>query len=655
MTAKNKSFGEKAFLLTKQGVIGLCITLLLFLSLGLCYSYYTPLWSPPDEERHFAYLEYIAQNHKLPYLKLDQEYTHIAQAIHPPLYYLIASLLCKNDGKVLSEQLIVNDGPGFNTITHPKHEGELPYSGKARSAHLLRYFSLVLSSATICFIYLMVLAIFPGKILLASATALFAGMNPQFLHISASVSNENLSTALSTIYLFALLFYLNYPVKTRHHIATGLLLGGCLLSKTSTLFFLPLTICVVAWITFRDKRKLFESLLLICGMAGLVAGWWYVRNWLVFDDPLLSKFLIDSQPWGLRSTPFSLSYVTTILSNTFISFFGYFGAMQIVIPGPHLIVYGGITGLGGAGLCRMFIKRDLTSLQTQALVLLFLSLLGGLAIFASLNISYRGVYMGRYLFVVIAPIAILTCTGIYFLMARRWRNVTMIIVSLVLILLNMDVLLRTLKPAYAAPSLTVGVNQPLFCCPTVEIDKSTTIAQSFISPQNNLAAIRVMFSNSKKPQSGEILFSLKEGRNQDKILRQVTFPLKHIKDNARYFFIFPPIKDSMNKEYSCCFSSPSQSAEHGISLWYESGNAYPEGTMMLNTAPVPGDIYFTAYHFSGNSPETDWQGRKELVIEQGLYVGLRELQLYNERSREFREQTLTHKKIVRFQKALQKR
>ena len=77
--------------------------------------------------------------------------------------------------------------------------------------------------------------------------------------------------------------------------------------------------------------------------------------------------------------------------------------------------------------------------------------------------------------------------------------------------------------------------------------------------------------------------------------------------------------------------------------------------MMINTVPVPGDIYFTAYHFSGDSPGTDWQGRKVIVIDQGLYVGLRELQLYNERSREFREQTLTHKKIVRFQKALEKR
>jgi len=655
LALKNNLLDEKAFPSTKQSVIGLCITLLLFLAAGLCYSYYTPLWNPPDEERHFAYLEYIAQNHTLPPLKFDRETIHIAQAIHPPLYYFLASLFCRDDGKVLNEELVVNDGPGFNTITHPKHESEFPYSGKARTAHLLRYFSLVLSSVTISFIYLIVLAIFPGKIFLASTAALFAGMNPQFLHISASVSNENLSTALSTLYLFALLYYLKNPSKLSHLIVTGVLLGSCLLSKTSTAFYVPLTVCVVGWVAIRNKRKLIESFLLIFGTAGVVAGWWYLRNWLVADDPLLSRFLIDSQPWGLRSTPFSISYFTTIVSNTFISFFGNFGAMQFTLPLFHLAVFGGMVGLGIAGFFRVVIKKELTTLQTQQLGLLFFALLGGFTIFLSLNLSYRGVAMGRYLFVVIAPIATLTCAGIYLLMAPRWRNVIMLMVSLVLIILNMDVLFRIVKPAYADPLLTVGVDQPQFCCRTAEIDGSTTITQSFISSQNNLAAIRVMFSNTNKPQNGEITFSLKEGRNQGQILRQITFPLNRIKDNARYFFIFPPIMNSMNKKYWVCFSSPSQPVGQGISLWYELNNSYREGTMTINMAPVPGNIYFTSYHFSGDHPETDWQGKRKIVIEQDLYVGLRELQLYQERSRKFREQTLTHEKILRFQKALKNR
>jgi hypothetical protein len=40
--------------------------LALFILFGFGYCYYTPLWNTPDEERHFAYCEYIAQHHKLP-------------------------------------------------------------------------------------------------------------------------------------------------------------------------------------------------------------------------------------------------------------------------------------------------------------------------------------------------------------------------------------------------------------------------------------------------------------------------------------------------------------------------------------------------------------------------------------------------------------
>jgi hypothetical protein len=312
-------------------------------------------------------------------------------------------------------------------------------------------------------------------------------------------------------------------------------------------------------------------------------------------------------------------------------------------------------GFGIAGLCRMLVKRELTALQAQALVLLLFSLVGGLGIFLSLNMNYRGVSMGRYLFVVIAPIAILTCMGVYFLVAHRWRNAVLIVLSLLLIVLNLDIFFRVVKPAYAQPSLTVGVDQPLFCCPTVEIDESSTIAQSFVSPKNNLSAIRVMFSNLNKPKSGEITFSLKEGRDKEKVPHQITFPLKRIKDNARYFFIFPPIKNSKDKEYLLSISSTSQPTGKGISLWYESSDCYLEGTMMVNNTPAMGDIYFTAYHFAGDHPKTDWQGRKEVVIEQGLYVGLRELQLYHERSKEFRIKTKTHEKINRAQKALKNR
>jgi hypothetical protein len=623
----------------------------LFITFGLFYSYYTPLWSPPDEERHFAYCEYIAQNHRLPHLIFEEEERNIAQAIHPPLFYLLASPLCKNDGQFIQETVLVNDGPGFNTITHPIHESTFPFSGKAREAHLIRLFSLFLSTAAVCFVYLLVLLLFPGEPPLAVASTIFVAMNPQFLHISASVSNEPFSCLLSTTYLLTLIYYITRKATFKHHLLVGLLLGFCLLAKLSLIFYLPLTVAILVYVHRKSTRKLLQSLVCTLGSAGLVAGWWFARNWLVFNDPLLTRFLIDSQPWGLRSEPFSLDYALSILSNTFLSFFGNFGAHQIPIGTIHLFIYATITILGILGWLRMGKRKKSTRFQAEAFCILLLSLCGCVIFFIAMNMKYLGVSMGRYLFVVIAPIALVLFTGLRFLVAPRWRSLAFTALSLILIMTNLDIFLRVLKPAYLEPSLVAGIAQPEFSYPTVEINSSTTISQSFTSQRNNLSSIRVMFSSPSKLNSGEIIFSLKDAQDNSTVLRQITFPLEKVSDNTRYLFVFPPIENSMDKEYLVTFSSPAQPDGEGVSLWYEPRDCYAQGKMFVNGKPVVGNLYYTAFYFTGKHPKTDWQGTKETVINQGLYVGTRELQLYNERAKGFREKTITHQKILRFKKA----
>lgn len=638
-----------------QDKIALATIATIFLIFGLCYSYYTPLWNPPDEERHFAYCEYIAQHHTLPPLTIDHHAVSITQAIHPPLYYLIASLFCSDGGGPIQERILVNDGPGFTTISHPQYETNFPYTGKAKEAYLIRLFSLVLSTTNICFIYLIVCVLFPGNTALASATALFAAMNPQFLHISVSVSNENLSDALSTIYLFALLRYIKADVRTPHHMVTGMLLGCCLLSKTATLFYIPLTAVLIAWSYLRNRRRLIESVSLIFSVATLVAGWWYLRNWLVFNDPFASKLLMTTQIWSVRRVPLTVSDVTKILSNTFVSFFGNFGAFQIPLPKMYLSIYGGMMVLALTGLFWMLRKKTFTVFQRQSFFLLSLSLLGGVGIFILLNTKYVGVYMGRYLYIVIAPIGLFTCMGVSSLFPQRLRNAALIALSFLLIILNLNILLRVLKPAYANTELAEGANQPLFSYPTAEFRETTTVSQTFVSTENNLCAVRVMLSSPQKIKKGALVFTIKEGKTQENVLQQITLPLKDMDDFSRYFFIFPPLADSKGKEYTFCCSSPSLPPESRISLWYEPHDVYPEGEMLVNGEPASGDLYFTAYSFIGENPKTVWQGTKETVITQGLYIGIRELQLYYERSKTFREKTITHEKLLRLETAIHNR
>jgi hypothetical protein len=452
------------------------------------------------------------------------------------------------------------------------------------------------------------------------------------------------------------MFAIKEPHKLRWQVGSGILLGLCFLSKTFTLFYLPVTVCFALWVCLREGKNPVPPLCIVVGMAALVSGWWYLRNWLLFNDPVFSKTVGILNPWHLQHIPLSLSYMTTVIKKTFSSFFGEFGTLQFSIPDFHFAIYGGIVLLGIAGLCRMLATKEFTPFQVRVVGLFFLSLLGGVGIYAYINIKYMGLYLGRYLYMVIAPIAIITWMGIRSLLPFRWRNPVFVLLSLLLITLNLNVLFRVLKPAYAEILLVEAVNQSRFCCPTPGISGNTTVSQMFIAPRNNLSAIRVMFSCPVKRLNGELLFSLREAEGNGKTLYHMSYPLKEINDCDRCCFLFPPIPNSLGKTYVATFRSASVPQGQGISLWYNTaGDSVLGGTMRINNESVTGNLYFQAYCFTGERPQTDWEGKRECVINQGWAVSIRELQLYAEMSKAFREKTIIHKKMLLLDKAKRRR
>ena len=140
-----------------------------------------------------------------------------------------------------------------------------------------------------------------------------------------------------------------------------------------------------------------------------------------------------------------------------------------------------------------------------------------------------------------------------------------------------------------------------------------------------------------------------------KILHQIEYPLNQVGDCTKYFFVFPPIADSLGKEYEFSFEVPSKIPDSGVSLWYETSNCFVTGKLLINNKTVPGALYFTAYHFSGDVPRTDWQGIRATVIQQGWYITIPELQLYYERAKDFRVTTATQEKMIRLERAKRRR
>jgi hypothetical protein len=330
----------------------------LYFLLALSYSYITPLWNPPDEVRHFSYCEYLARNHSLPYLDATMEAGHITQSVHPPLYYMIGSFFCRDISRPIQETVFINDGPGGSIISHPENESKFPYSGKALDAHLLRLFSILCGALTVCMVFRIASLIYPNDLLCAMLASIFVVTLPQFLHVSASISNENLSTFLSTLYMFYLLTFLQGRLSKKSSLLAGITLGCCLLTKSSSLFYVPLTVFVFSWIWFNDrKKKYFMSLVTILVVGGGLSGWWYIRNWYFYNDPIFTKALEALQPWSLRASPLNFDYLCKIFSRSFVSFFGNFGSMQFPINQVQLFIYSGLTFSSVVGLI-IYLKKN---------------------------------------------------------------------------------------------------------------------------------------------------------------------------------------------------------------------------------------------------------------------------------------------------------
>jgi hypothetical protein len=62
--------------------------------------------------------------------------------------------------------------------------------------------------------------------------------------------------------------------------------------------------------------------------AIVVSGWWFFRNWLMFNDPVFSKTYDTLNAFHLRDVPLSLDYFKTVIEKTFTTFFGIFGSCE---------------------------------------------------------------------------------------------------------------------------------------------------------------------------------------------------------------------------------------------------------------------------------------------------------------------------------------
>lgn len=397
------------------------IILLGYLLAGALYAIYTPPWQAPDEPAHFNYVRQIAEAGCCPRIEIgDWQSAYLSQLTtarfapehldrldsiqyedhHPPLYYLLASVVFK--------------------LTN----GELT---------ALRLFSVVLGAAVVCQSYIISRSIASDQPQIALGVMALVAFTPQHLSMMASVNNDALAELFVAL---ALLWLIRHHSEEVPSWQLGLIVGLALLTKI-TIYFLALIVPLALWLKWRREgapaHDFLRSIAIFLSVAILIGGVWWLRNIAVYGFPdflglAAHDAVVADQP---RTADYIAqhgfaAYLSQLTSTTFRSFWGQFGWMALpldsilggwIYRGFALLTPVGLTGLIFAARRRFIGDPDAagTRMSADAIIVLSATMLMVALQFIYYNIEFQQ-WQGRYLFPALIPVAFLLVYGL-----DQWR------------------------------------------------------------------------------------------------------------------------------------------------------------------------------------------------------------------------------------------
>lgn len=428
-----------------------------FIALALVYSVVTPIFEGPDEIWHYAFADHLANGGGLPVFDAAQPATFLRNGAHPPLYYWsIAALIAPIDrGDFpteyrfnLANPLITKGGQSDrpNLFIHTARE-DFPYQNATLAVHIARLISVILGAITMIGVWFVARRLLRGNDRLALIATALAAFVPQFVYGVATINNDALAAAAATWTLYALLRWLD-DRSIKWSIVTGVLLGITLLSKIGMIALVPLPALAMLFASRMTRDSLRRVLVLgalIYFIAFLVAGWWYLRNWSLYGDPLAWREWQALVGAG-RVPPTPLDFIRDM-----IGLFGTFWAdFSLRVDRMLWPIFGVMVIVALIGLIRRAIKRDWPALDRVGVIiaLVWFGLLLASAVRYSFNI-YN--IHGRLLYPAMAAIGVTLVLGL-----SGWPRSKWIIGSVLAIEMSISALspFVIIQPAYARPIIS---------------------------------------------------------------------------------------------------------------------------------------------------------------------------------------------------------
>ena len=237
-------------------------------------------------------------NRRLPVQDPALETAWAQEGSQPPLYYAVGALLTgwvdtsdytaaavRNPFAKLGVPLATDNK---NMVIHPPGQS-FTQGGTVLAVTLIRWLSVLMGTATAFLAYRLGRTIYPARPAVGLLTAALVAFNPMVLFINASVNNDNLVMLLSTLTLLLLVRDVQSDepgARWGSTLLLGAILGLAAITKVSGLVLLPvavLALALSAWPARAWKTWLLRAVTMTL-VAAAIAGWWYVRNIVLYGE-----------------------------------------------------------------------------------------------------------------------------------------------------------------------------------------------------------------------------------------------------------------------------------------------------------------------------------------------------------------------------------
>lgn len=458
----------------------LVILLMLFLVKGVVIAFVHPPFSGHDEVAHYAYLQFVAEDRRLPVIpdigdwRTERDATNISEPHDkmPPQLWKYCRFVTRDwdpgcAGETPKETAVYamtlsgefyptgwvytgNHPPFYYLIMTPifwMTDGASPET----QLYALRLAALPFGMLIVLFAYGTVRTLFPRDRFLALMVPAFVAFQPQISYEAAMLNNDIVAIAFTS----AVIYLLTLGLKRRFPLRLCLLIGFCfglamLTKNTAAVSGAVIALAMILGLGVRNWRQWLPKGALTASVAGLMVWPWFLYMYRTYGDVTALGRIGELQYWnydaGALPTVWDQLFSTSFFLQRWSETWGEFGWRLIPLSDYLQRVLLWMTVVGTAGIAvwalrfwqvqKPILRQDdpaaAATLRSRAESIFDLErwqVVGVVLMGVTCIVSYYAILQfgttfsltqARYFFPAIVPAAILLMLGFRSLFPRNW-------------------------------------------------------------------------------------------------------------------------------------------------------------------------------------------------------------------------------------------